>query len=258
MKITHLTLLLTSLAIGSSAFGQGVVNVLDDFESFSLGTQSANNMGTFAIVDASSTIGSGQAAQFHGVQAWHGFDWDQSTNPNPVLTVSFDFYNPSAVTEASSPSFAFNNSGVNPINTSRNIIRLGLNGDGTISFAGDPGTPTYSDQNYPMDTLVGMHLVFNNSATEVTYDSGRILGPNSIDAWKEIGGTLSLVGTQQFTPAALDYLIFGTASTYTAGDLLIDNMRYTEGVTVVPEPSTYAALLGLVALVGVAIRRRLK
>ena len=256
MKKTHLLLTLATAAIAPAAFGQ---NIIDDFESYSLGLQSANLRDQFLIVDGSGTIGSGQAAQWiGGTQTWHGLDWDQGTNPKTVITASFDFYNPSAVTEATPPSFAFNVDGINPVSSSRNIVRFGVDGFGTLGFAGNSGTQTYSDNTYPLDTLVGIHLVFNNTASSVTYANGRILAANSLEAWKEVDGTLSLVGTTDFAAADLDYLTFGTNSAYTDGDLIVDNMRYSDGVTVVPEPSTYAMVMGLLALAGMLVHRRMK
>ncbi|MDT8299322.1 MAG: PEP-CTERM sorting domain-containing protein [Spirochaetaceae bacterium] len=256
MNKTKLPIFLTAFAIVSPTFGQ---TFIDDFESYSPGVQSANLRDAFTIVDGSATIGSGQAAEWTGgTQTWHGLDWDQGTNPKPVLTVSFDIYNPSTATEASPPSFAFNNNGSNPVSSTRNIVRFGMDGFGGLSFAGNEGTKTYADQTYPLDTLVGFHLVFNNTASSVTYPGGRTLAAQSLEAWKVVDGALSLVGTTDFAAFDLDYLVFGTNSSYSEGDLQIDNMRYSEGVTVVPEPSTYAMVMGFLALVGMLVRRRMK
>lgn len=251
MKKTHLLLTLATAALTSAAIGQ--FNIVDDFESYSPGSVSGN-IGSFDVIDATSTIGSGQAAQITS-QISKSYSASGS-----VITASFDFYNPSDVLESESVRFSLNHGDkINMVSSSAQIIRISMSGGGFFAFEYSDGS-TVVDSTYPLDTLVTAHLVFNGSTDPVSY-AGKTLDAKSIDLWKEVDGALSFVGSgliQSGKDLPLTNFGFGTPSAYTSGDLMIDNIRYADGAAVVPEPSTYAVIFGLLSMVGILIHRRRK
>ena len=88
-----------------------------------------------------------------------------------------------------------------------------------------------------------------------TYATGTVFGQSTITA-NSI--TLSAINNQS---SIVYFRVRGTTSSGTSSsglDVLgIDNFTLSYNATAVPEPSTYAAILGGVALVGVmALRRR--
>jgi hypothetical protein len=67
-------------------------------------------------------------------------------------------------------------------------------------------------------------------------------------------GTLSITLSSLTAPTTLR--IYGSGASSGLGTLRVDDVTLHGAVTAVPEPSTYAVLLGLLALVGVMLRRR--
>jgi hypothetical protein len=246
------------MAVSPALFGSVVV--LENFESFGLGSQSASTGGTFTIVDGVGTIGSGNAAQIDAASMTHKFAW--GGDAQPVITVSFDLFSGSEIIEAQPLRFSFNLDGGGLVSSGSNIVRLAMKSNGTFDFENtDAVDEVYTDATFPHNTAMTLHMVFNSSAAPVTYAGGGILAANSIELWKEISGVLSHVGYAPFkatlAESPLAFMGFATNSSYgSEGDFIVDNLRYADGVAVVPEPSTYAALAGLLALGLVIARRR--
>ena len=71
-------------------------------------------------------------------------------------------------------------------------------------------------------------------------------------------GTLSSISGTSISPLVVRIYGFGGTGSTSTGNWRIDDISTSVFVTAVPEPSTYAAILGGVALVGVMVMRRRK
>jgi hypothetical protein len=83
-----------------------------------------------------------------------------------------------------------------------------------------------------------------------TLAAGTITGDS---AWHSSG---SLSMTLSGLSAPITLRIYGSGASSSLGTLRIDDVTLSGSVTAVPEPATYASILGIAALVGAAIRRR--
>jgi hypothetical protein len=212
-----------------AGFGQ---TLLEDFESFALGVRPANHAGSFTIVDGAGSIGSGKAAQVDSASMQHRFTW--TGDPQPVITVSYDMYSGSAITEAQALRFSFNLNSGGLMTGTNNIARLAMLPEGRFDIEAVV-SESYTDDAFPHDTPMTVHIVFNSSDIEATYADGGALAPNTLEVWKEIDGVLSHVGQAPFNAEKLDGELiamgFATNSTYgTEGDFIVDNLRWVDGV----------------------------
>lgn len=240
--------------------------VIENFESFPLGLLSTGQQaGSFNIVEGISP-GSTRAAEIN-TPSRRVFDW--SGPGQTVATFSFDFFNPTfagSFTEGR-VIFVLNQNDQNIASGANNLIRFAIGTqpeDATVGrFAFEQSTgASYVDDTYPLDTLITVHFVVNNTSEEATNPDGPVIvGANTVQLWMEIGGVQSLVGVSGITADRLDasftHLGLGTFGAYNRGGVVIDNIRYTSGIAVIPEPSTYAALFGLLGLGLAIVRRRL-
>ncbi len=242
----------------------GNITIFEDFESFDLGSQSANTAGSFNIVEG--LAGSDRAAEIV-TPFRHNFDWTGAGQT--VTTFSFDFFNSSTGVEFEDARVAFalnQNSNANILSGSNNLIRMIADtrpdeSEGFFAFQQSSGA-SFVDNSYPMDTLVTVHFVLNNTSESETNPDGVTVDPNSVQLWTEINGDQAFAGSANITSDRLDSdLVLSGIGAFSAYDrssgFVIDNLRFQDGIAVIPEPSTYAALAGLLALGFVFVRRRL-
>lgn len=224
----HLLRILAALLAPLAGFGQ---TVLEDFESYALGTRPANQAGSFTIVDGAGTLGSGKAAQIDSASMQHRFDW--TGDAQPVITVSFDLYSGSAITESEKLRFSFNLNEGSLMTGTNNIVRLAVDPAGRFDIE-RVVSETYTDDTFPHDTAMTVHLVLNSSDIEVDYPDGGTLAANSLDLWKEIDGVISHVGNAPFDAGVVDepLVLMGIATNNSfgsTGDFIVDNLRWADG-----------------------------
>ncbi len=97
-----------------------------------------------------------------------------------------------------------------------------------------------------------------NSNTNLSVQSGNIFYWN-FDATTsaQTGSTVSLSAAAfQSSASSITLRFYGWNAEASGGTFSIDNVTFTGSVTAIPEPSTYAALAGLLALGGVMWNRR--
>jgi len=242
----------------------GNITIVENFESFDLGSQSANTAGTFNIVGG--LTGSDRAAEITTAFR-HNFNWAGAGQT--VSTFSFDFFNSSTgdpFTDARVV-FALNqNSNSNILTGTNNLIRMVVDtqageAGGVFAFQQSIGA-SFVNNSYPLDTLITVHFILNNTSEPATNLDGVTVAANSVQLWTEINGGQTRAGSANLTADRADsnLILFGIGA-FSAYDrssgFVIDNLRFQDGIAVVPEPSTYAALAGLLALAFVFVRRRL-
>jgi len=88
-----------------------------------------------------------------------------------------------------------------------------------------------------------------------SYSSNLASGSITNDSLWYSSGALSI--TLSSVASATTLRIYGSGASAGGGTFRVDDVTIAGSVTAVPEPSTYAAILGVVALLGVMIRRRL-
>jgi hypothetical protein len=199
----------------------------------------------------------------------HSFNW--GGDGKTVTTLSFDFFNPDPAGSANDTVdgrwwFALNQNTGGLTSGANNLIRLAIGtapeedrDQGIFAFQ-TAGIQTFENANYPLNTLVTAHLILNNTDNEATNSNGKVIvAAKTVQLWTEVNGEISLAGGSTFASGRedSDLVKFGiaTPSGYTGEGYVVDNLRYADGITVIPEPSTYAALVGLLAL-GLVIGRR--
>jgi hypothetical protein len=253
LKSTNLILVSFGIAASPALFGTIVIS--ETFEGFELGVQSATSNGTFTIVDGIGTTGSGKAAQIDSNSMQHRFNYNDGET---VTTFSFDLFTPS--TASGSFLFAINNTGGGLTSGANNITRISI-GAGFFGFQ-PSSLATMTNANYPLNTLVTAHLVLNNSTQGATNSNEQVtLAAKTAQLWTEIGGVFAFAGSSTFAldKQAVNTHGFGIATTGGSNPqgYVVDNIRREPGVTVIPEPSTYA-LFGGLGVLGFAfiIRRR--
>ena len=124
-------------------------------------------------------------------------------------------------------------------------------------------TTNISGTPFSQGTKYSVAIYGNNSTSSITYerDGVKSVAASTYDLW--VNGTrvgTALGKAQLANGTSIDSLMFyGESSTSNVAKLAIDNLIYSStvgGITAIPEPSTFAALLGLTALAGAATRRR--
>ncbi|MCB1106228.1 MAG: PEP-CTERM sorting domain-containing protein, partial [Cephaloticoccus sp.] len=95
----------------------------------------------------------------------------------------------------------------------------------------------------------------DNYSTNLSSDSAPLNPSGSITATSL---TLPTSITYSAITTTTQFRIYGWGATGSSGSLSVNAFSMTGNLTAVPEPSTYAAILGGVALVGVAVIRRRK
>lgn len=159
------------------------------------------------------------------------------------------------------------------LDNQENVNRWGFGVDGSgnvVLYASDDGGAPPDFGNAPIDTGVdaaadGSTYLFLSRAT---LGSGTSPTDSTIDFWFNPADTSSVaaLGSATFTTGA-DSKIGRDSGAYTEASIDLafgnraDELRFGETLTdaiAVPEPSTYAAIFGALALAGVMLRRRLR
>ena len=242
----------------------GSFTMIEDFESYDLGSQGATQAGSFTVVEGISP-GSTRAAQinsaFRHILPWSGAG-------QTVTTFSFDMYNPTsgnAFTEAR-VFFALNQNSGSISTGANNLIRAvaitAPEEAGGVFELHQTGGSEFVDDTYPLNTFLTVHFVLNNTSEDAMNDDGVMVPANSVQLWHEIDGDFALAGSAVLTAdrfdADLTHLGIGTFGAYDRDPgVIIDSLRFADGIAVIPEPSTYAGFAGLLALGLVIFRRRL-
>ena len=112
--------------------------------------------------------------------------------------------------------------------------------------------------NYDVNTPVEMSIVFNNSEFDADYANDITLESGSYDVW--INGTMVGSGTRRDIAddlgKTLKSIIFNSpGSNATLTEMYINKMVLADTISI-PEPALSACVLSLVALAGLAARRR--
>ncbi len=141
----------------------------------------------------------------------------------------------------------------NAAETNANVYaRLGVN------FSATSGSFSLRDLGAAVNspTLTGPQTIFlalNNSGSTQSYTwpdaASHILANATINVWAGTSCVFSAMNPTTATQSLTDLKFAFTAGT---GTIALDNIS----VTAIPEPSTYAAILGAAALTGMLIRRR--
>jgi hypothetical protein len=97
-------------------------------------------------------------------------------------------------------------------------------------------------------TNLAVRSSFDTYATNLA--SGTITGDS---VWRS-SGTLTITLSGMNT--ATTFRIFGSGASSGVGTFRVDDVTVNGSVTAIPEPSTYAVILGAMALTGAIIRRR--
>jgi len=87
-----------------------------------------------------------------------------------------------------------------------------------------------------------------------TYASNLISGPITGDSAWHSAGTLTI--TLSGINTATTFRILGSGASSSLGTFRVDDVTVYGSVTAVPEPSTYAAILGILVLTSVILHRR--
>lgn len=207
--------------------------VLEDFESYSLGNQSANFAGSFTVIDGSAIFGTGNAARINPTGSMqHRFTW--TGEADPLMTVSFDFYNENEVSGEQGFRFSFNRNDGNMMSGTNNLVRFAMRPSGAFAIE-NSSNAVLIDNTIPFETPMTIHIVFNGSHEAVeNYHENVSIGARSIDVWREIDGVLSHIGRGPFAAGTegdeLQLMGFATPSTFSSSGFIVDNLRWTEGL----------------------------
>lgn len=88
---------------------------------------------------------------------------------------------------------------LNILSGGNNLIRMVADtqpdeSGGLFAFQQSSGA-SYGDNTYPLNTLVTVHFVLNNTADPATNVDGVTVAANSAQIWKEIDGNQSFAGS---------------------------------------------------------------
>jgi hypothetical protein len=258
---------LLALALASTAFGQAVVSNLTTGYSQSFDTLVSSGSGTWA----DNTTLAGWYARTTNTAAFTTY----TVNTGSVGT-TFGLYSFGS-TSASDRAFGVvsTNTGTGASGTGQNFLGLRLtNSSGTdaISFSlAYDGEQWRKENNAAAQTLV---VQYSLNATSVN-DTGATWTSVSALTFTSpiVGATTAVVLDGNLTANRASLSTTVTATWLSNSDLWIrwidlndsgndhilavDNVSLTAtAASVIPEPSTYAAIFGALALVGVALRRR--
>ena len=261
----------TSVALALALTGTGTVSAQsfsEDFSGFSISdTPTATAVQGVTVIDGSGTIGDGNAAQVLDTSASSGdasyLEYNFATNEASefgAVVYSFDIYNNKVSGSASSfivgiGSYADSSGGELNASADRTFnlefrttddfirVRGATNADGTYNYANGSNVVVYVNDN---DTNSIGYTDPDSLAQTLAANSGAIY----IDG--------SLVGTVGFSTsftdegdAGLGRIGFYSGSSVIS-DFTIDNIT----VSAIPEPSSFAAIMGVGILSMVLVRRR--
>jgi hypothetical protein len=268
MKIRLLLLTMTGcFAVSMSTSAQTINFFSETGDIASLTTAGSPPDSGIEEVDGTGTIGSGTALRI----------WDLDTTDKgevyldvtPITTgfiFSYDPYN-KTVTGSAANRLRFGNAGASLGTEANSISSISHETDGDLTYKYDNGAGGRStDKVTPgLDTLHAVTVVFNVSASSLSYDLGsgsQSVAANSFDIYVDDMGTAVATDLPLHLDASTGYNTSlgvgkvgwtGSSNSGSGIDLLIDNATLT---ILVPEPSTYTFLLGFLAIGFVAYRRR--
>lgn len=239
----------------------------DDFESYTVGnvpTTGAGQNWANATNTANSNVrvaDQGTSAAFGNPNRFVNFNDTNNTASNrfqsnthaaasnAVTTFSFDFFEPSTGGNSNmGVGYAINNSDLLSASLRQ---RITMN-NGTISGLATTGTNTYS-----LATAYRLFMIFNDTASPVSYQGGSIAS-GVADIWlRDAGGAYVFVGTSNAENTATEETSYSVAFRSFANDIqnvYLDNVLFETGAAAIPEPS--AALLGGFGALALLRRRR--
>lgn len=260
-KLPLITYTLGLCLLGVTSQAQEIF--FDDFESDTVGAEPAGwdtvtGTDLITVQDTGAPFGSpNKYVRFADISTGGLSLFKQTTAINDILsTFSFDFYEPTGSANAVL-SLGYTTA-TGDINASA-ALRLGLD-DGTISFSS--GEVTAGTKTYSLDTAYRFFLIVNDTAGPIGYTgpggSSETLALNEYDVYFQQFGSSTITYAGTGVNDSTDSLGRFGYRTFSTGDqdFYLDNVLVAEGA-VIPEPSTYGALLGSLALLVVLRRRRI-
>lgn len=234
-------------------------NLTENFEGYTVGEDvTANRSGTFNIVGEAETPGGTQAASFNAITTQQAWSW--AGNADTVTTISFGFYKNGYIGGSNAFIYALNQAEGSLLSGTSNLVRFAGTGTHVLFNPTSNIVSETQDSTVTNATAWTLHTLLNTTDTDVAFAGDQTLLANSVQLWKEnSAGEITLVSSAVFTAGLnLDNFGFATPSNWDVNDiLLIDNVGYYDGIALVPEPSTFAMLAGLLALGLVIVRRRI-
>lgn len=228
----------------------------------------APNSGQFNAVSGGGGVtwsisgGALQLARTATGAAWLDRTTDFSGAPFSAMALSFDFRAVDITTGAAANSLIFYvgdglaSAGTAPsASTVHSQFAINLNNAASDTwFLRDVSTSTNS-ANSGTTSFTKVTFLVNNTGSTLNYNVGGLTGTLADDTWDLwLGTTRQFAGGAATTgTVALNELKMRMGSQ--AGTVQFDNFSVS-AITAVPEPSTWAAVVGGISLVGVIIARR--
>ena len=123
----------------------------------------------------------------------------------------------------------------------------------TESYRNGGGWSALSDV-FSQDNAYRVEIFSNNGAASASYGASQSLAPNTWDLW--VNSTLvgdDLAKAQLPGGANIDsFMFYGEGSAGNTPKIILDNIQYSNALTIVPEPAS----AGLLALGLLLLRRR--
>ena len=167
-----------------------------------------------------------------------------SSFSDAVLTISFDFNEP---TTGGGSDFSLQ-VGRNGFNNFNKFAQITFD-DGTLRNSGNAQVG-----NYTLALSNHVDILLNGTTSSVSYLGGtQSLAANTYDVW--LNGTRIANGAANFGSATSGDFNFFNLTTAGSNVFNVDNFVIDSELTVVPEPSTFALLIGA-GVVGIGFMRR--
>jgi len=273
MKLFKKTKLVRSLKIASIIGGlslpaQGAILFSDDFESYSansnigttIWTETTGRASYMTVRNETTATPFGtpnQYAQLADTGGGNG-DFIRLMSPqlggtyNAVSTLQFDFYEPTGGGN-SVMRFGYAGDDGNRLDLNsgggRNVATLN---NGTIAGVTGGVSTTYS-----MDTAYTIYMIFNDTASTVSYIGGSIAAFTAHVWFEQLGsgalifaGSSTAANSQDTDGYAIGFRTFNAE----LQEVWVDNVVVFEGAAAIPEPTT--ALLGGLGMLALLRRRR--
>jgi hypothetical protein len=176
---------------------------------------------------------------------------------NALTTLSFDFLEPDVAdrNQQMKTGYAIDSGGLVSAATRQAVsFNNGVLGD----LTGDSPTST----TYSMDTAYRFYMIFNDTASSVSYAGGSILGGDAHVWLKNLStGVNTFAGISSSDNVGIveetSYNVgFRAGSSGDRQAINIDNFSLDTGAAAIPEPGTYALIFGALARGFAASRRR--
>lgn len=177
-----------------------------------------------------------------------------------VGTIAFDFYDPSG--DGAQGKGWLLRLATNPGNSATAFGLYLMNGQLQVATTNNVEPSGSSFATYSLDTLHSLVIFFNSSSSAASY-GGNTLAANTMDVW--LDGSIAATGLARSGGLVGDQILDNfnitrkIASPDFVGELFLDNFNAFSGAeaSAIPEPSTAAAIGGLVTLTAAfGLRRR--